>query len=75
MYADDTSISFQADSVSKLNEGLNKDLEVLDLWLIGNILSLNVAKMQLMTILTKHKQAALEREEMSNFVCKCAMKP
>ena len=29
VYADDTCMSFQADSVSKLNEGLNKDLEVM----------------------------------------------
>ena len=62
MYADDTCISFQADSVAKLNEGLNKDLEALDSWLSGNILSLNVAKTQSMTISTKHKQAALEKK-------------
>ena len=62
MYADDTCISFQPDSVAKLNEGLNKDLEALDSWLNGNILSLNVAKTQSMTISTKHKQAALERK-------------
>ena len=46
MYADDTCISFQADSVSKPNEGLNKDLEALAWRLNGNILSLNVAKTQ-----------------------------
>ena len=62
MYADDTCISFQADSVAKLNEELNKDLEALDSWLSANILSLNVAKTQSMTISTKHKQAALERK-------------
>ena len=62
IYTDDTCISFQADSVAKLNEGLNKDLEALDLWLNGNILSLNVAKTQSMTISTKHKQAALEKK-------------
>ena len=36
--ADDTCISFQADKVSKLNDGLNKDLAALDSWLNGNIL-------------------------------------
>ena len=62
VYSDDTCISFQADSGSKLNEGLDKDLEALDSWLNGNILSLNAAKPQSMTISTKHKQAALERK-------------
>ena len=60
MYADDTCISFQTNSVSKLNEALNEDLEALDTWLNGNKLSLNMTKMQSMTISTKRKQTALE---------------
>ena len=40
----------------------SKDLEALDSWLSGNILSLNVATTQSMTFSTKHKQTALERK-------------
>ena len=36
MYADDTCIGFQTDSVSKLNKGLNMDLKALDVWLNGS---------------------------------------
>ena len=44
MYADDACISFQTDCISKLNDGLNKDLEALDTWLNGNKPSLKVTK-------------------------------
>ena len=62
VYTDDTCISFQIDNISKLNVGLNKDLEALDTWLSGNKISLNVTKMQSVTVSTKHKQATLERK-------------
>ena len=42
MYADDTSISFTAKSVDDLNMTLNKELDSLRKWLLGNKLSLNV---------------------------------
>ena len=50
MYADDTSISFTAKSVSDLNMMLNKVLNYLRKWLQGNKLSLNVLKTQAMVI-------------------------
>ena len=50
MYADDTSISFSARSVSDLNVTLNKELDSLREWLQGNKLSLNVLKTQAMVI-------------------------
>ena len=42
MYADDTSISFSSKSIAQINETVNSDLKRL----VGNELSLNVAKTQ-----------------------------
>ena len=53
MYADDTSLSFKADNISRLSEALNEDIETLDNWLKGDELPLNVAKTQSMVISTK----------------------
>ena len=44
MYADDTSISFSANSIPVINERINEDLDSLRTWLAANNLSLNVAK-------------------------------
>ena len=44
MYADDTSISFSANSIPVINERVNEDLDSLKTWLAANKLSLNVAK-------------------------------
>ena len=44
MYADDASTSFSSNSVSTINNVVNKDLELLKTWLEENELSLNVAK-------------------------------
>ena len=52
MYADDACISFQTDCISKLNDGLNKDLEALDTWLNGNKPSLKVTKISTLVSLT-----------------------
>ena len=60
MYADDTSLCHQAMNMTQLNEAINNDLAILDTWLQGNKLSLNVAKTQSMLITTKHKQNTLE---------------
>ena len=62
MHADDTCKSLQADDIPDLNETLNEYLEALYAWLNGNRLSLNVSKIQSMTIGTKNKQAALENK-------------
>ena len=47
MYADDTSLSFQNHSLSRLKMAPNQDLEALDKLMRGNNLSLNVAKRSL----------------------------
>ena len=44
MYADDTSISFLANSIPVINERINEDLDSVRTWLAANKLSLNVAK-------------------------------
>ena len=53
MYADDTSLCHMPNDISKLETAINKDLELLDNWLKGNKLSLNVAKTKSMLICTK----------------------
>ena len=40
LYADDTSLTFQSQDISQLNEIINDDLKHLDLWIQGNKLSL-----------------------------------
>ena len=50
MYVDDTSIYFASNSVSDINAAINADLAAFKLWLQGNKLSLNVAKIEGMII-------------------------
>ena len=53
--ADDTSLTFQSQDISKLNETINDDPRRLYLWMQRNKLSLNVSKTQSMLICTKPK--------------------
>ena len=50
MYADDTSISFSSKSTPEVNEAVNSDLKRLQTCLVGNKLSLTVAKTQSMIL-------------------------
>ena len=50
MYADETSISFSSKSITEINEAVNSDMKRLQTWLVGNKLSLNVAKTQSMIL-------------------------
>ena len=59
MYADDTSIYCCSKDVPQLNREINEDLEKLDEWLMGNKLSLNVAKTHSMLIATQQKHKSL----------------
>ena len=60
MYADDTSLCIKSKDFSRLNKALNEDLSHLDVWLIINKLSLNVAKTQSMLVSIKAKREALD---------------
>ena len=50
MFADDTNITFAASTLTDLEKGLNSELRSLNIWLISNKLSLNVAKTEFMVI-------------------------
>ena len=50
MFGDDTKISFAASTLTDLENGLNSELRCLNIWLISNKLSLNVAKTEFMVI-------------------------
>ena len=62
IYADDTSLALQSESISQLAAALNDDLRNIHLWLKGNILSLNVTKTQSLLISAKHRQAVMKEE-------------
>ena len=63
MYADYTSLCHMGNDVSKLETAINEDLKLLDKWLKGNKLSLNVAKKKSMLICTKPKRRILENND------------
>ena len=54
MYADDTSLAHSAKDVKDIISTMNIELENLKVWLHGNKLSLNVAKITFMLIGTRH---------------------
>ncbi len=62
MFADDTSVSYAADSVDELQNVLNSKLKSLHNWLIANKLSLNIAKTEFMTIGSRQKIRAIDDE-------------
>ena len=63
MYADDTSLCHTSNDISKLESATNEDLELLDNWLKGNKLSLNVAKTKSMLICTKSRRKILNSND------------
>ena len=63
MYADDTSLCHIGNDISKLETAINEDLKLLDKWLKGNKLSLDVAKTKSMLICTKPKRRILENND------------
>ena len=52
MYAEDTSLCYTSNDIFKLESAMNEDLELLDNWLNGNKLSLNMEKTKSMLICT-----------------------
>ena len=63
MYADDTSLYHMSNDISKLESAINEDLELLDNWLKGNKLSLNVAKTKSMLTCTKSRRKILNSND------------
>ena len=60
MYADDTSLCYQASDIKTLNKDINNDLIQLETWLKGNKFSLHVAKTNSTIISTKQKHTFLK---------------
>ena len=56
IYADDSSLVLQSEKISQLIETVSDDLKNLHFWLMGNTLSLNVAKIQLLVISNRHSK-------------------
>ena len=50
VYADDTSISYSSESLEGINQTLNCELNLLEQWLLGNIISLTVLEIQAVVI-------------------------
>ena len=63
MYTDDTSLCHMSNELCKLESAINKDLELLDDWLKGNMLSLNMAKTKSMLICTKSRRKILNTSD------------
>ena len=63
MHADDTSLCYMSNDISKLESAINEDLELLDNWLKGNKLSLNVAKTKSMLICAKARRKIFNTKE------------
>ena len=64
MYANDTSIYCCSKAMLQLNKEISEDLEKLDEWLMGNKLSLNVAKTHSMLIASQKKHKSLAHSDM-----------
>ena len=62
MFADNTNISYAADSVNELQNVLNSELKSLHNWLNTNRLSLNIAKTEFMTIGSREKIRTIDDE-------------
>ena len=65
MFDDDTSLSYQTNNISQQNEAINEDLKLVENWLNGNKLSLDVMKTHSMLISTKAKHKALKNKNES----------
>ena len=63
MYADDTSLCHMSNYTSRLEFAINEDLDLLDNWLKGKTLSLNVAKTKSMLICTKSRRKILNSND------------
>ena len=65
MFADDTNISYSADSLEQLQNVMNSKLKNLNDWLITNKLSLNIAKTEFMIVGSRQRINANQDNNMS----------
>ena len=65
MFADDTNISYLADSLEQLQNVMNSELKNLNDWLITNELSLNIAKTEFMIVRSRQRINANQDNNMS----------
>ena len=62
MYAHDTSLCYQSNDMTQLNKANNRDLRQTDTWLLGNKLSLSVAKSNSILVSTKSMHNILKHQ-------------
>ena len=62
MFADDTSISYSANTTGELQNVINSELKKLNSWLITNRLSLNIVKTEFMVIGSQQKLRSIDSE-------------
>ena len=60
--ADDTSISYSANTTGELQNVINSELKKLNSWLITNRLSLNIVKTEFMVIGSQQKLRSIDSE-------------
>ena len=63
MYADDTSLSYKSKDLTQLNEAIDDDLKNLETWVIGNKISLDVAKTHSILICSKSKLRSIQNSD------------
>ena len=61
MYADDTHLTFSHNDINVINEALNRDLDLVNNWLISNKLTLNTTKTEFMLIDSRQRLRTLPR--------------
>ncbi len=66
MLADDTSISYSANTTGEIQNVINSELKKLDNWLITNRLCLNIIKTEFMVIGSQQKLRSYESTKMND---------
>ena len=61
MFADDTNITASGNCMNDIESAVNSDFERFRKWLMGNKLSLNVAKAEFQLIGTKHTVCLIKK--------------
>ena len=65
MFADDTNISYAANTLSELENVINSELKNLKYWLEANKLNLNIAKTEFMIIGSRQRMHAHSNENIN----------